>query len=62
MHRHYISTIEALEAVQARFNIEYVLDPISMRWVYDYSSEELLQEAQEYLWQMNKNSPLYCSL
>jgi hypothetical protein len=53
-NRHYVSTHENRELVQNYFNVEYVLDPLSMRWVHDYETPEGLEAAQEYLF---NNSP-----
>ena len=48
-NRHYVSTHENRELCEKHFNVEYVLDLISMRWVHDYETPEGLEAAQEYL-------------
>lgn len=55
-NRHYVSTRENLRLVQEFFKVEYVLDPISMRWIHDYETPEGLQAAQDYLFGMNFNA------
>jgi hypothetical protein len=51
-----VSTRENLRLVQEFFKVEYVLDPISMRWIHDYETPEGLQAAQDYLFGMNFNA------
>ena len=48
-NRHSISARMDRVLLQARFGVEYALDPASTRWFHDYETPEELQEAQEYL-------------